>query len=219
MSLLTSKTIRMGLTLVMAAGVLSTLSGCTDDEVVASALVIGAAAVISSDDTPPPPRHWHHEPPPFHPGPGPGFGHGPGPGPGGFDHHRHELAGAVDSSALDAAAAKAAAAATATSSAAASFKSSDARVTAMADRYGITEYAATYAVRAIVLAQTKDTSGIEALGLSVGDMKELYQGKKALEAAKIDAAASTMKMTSAATAQFFSDLQADTQAEKAARGL
>ena len=224
-SLFTSKAIRTGLTVVMAAGVLSTLSGCTDNEVVASALVIGAAAVISSDDNPPP-RHWHHD------GYGDGYGHdrydrggyGRG-GYGGYDRgpgrdcDRHELAGAIQSSALDAATAQASAAATSTSAAAAAFKSNDARVKAFAQRYEVTDYAATYAVRAILLAQAKDTSGIEALGLSVGDMKDLYQGKKNLEAAKIETAAAKMKLTSAATAQLFADLQADTQAEKAARGL
>ena len=223
MSLKNSKSIGMGLTFVLAAGVLSTMSGCTDDEVVASALVIGAAAIIS-DDSPPPRRHdtviiVHED----HRGRGRDHGRG---GWGGRrddrrDDRRHDLAGAVQSSALDAAAAAASnadVAATSTSASAAAFKSADKRVTALAKRYAITEYSATYAARAILMAQAKDTAGIEALGLTVGDFKQVYEGKT-LEAAKVETAAAAMKMKPAAAANFFANLSADVQAEKAARGL
>lgn len=203
MSLLTSKMIRSGLTFVMAAGAFSTMSGCTNNEVAASALVIGAAAIISSDDSPAPHRRYHRE------RYVPRYDRHRGP-------HRHDLAGEVQSSALTAAVA--AASSKATSPSAAAFKSADARVIALADNYDISHYAATYLVRAIVLAQAKDTSGIEALGLSVGDFKELYEGKE-LEAAKIETLGAKLKMDAASTAQLVADMTVDVQAEKAARGL
>jgi hypothetical protein len=201
MSLLTSKMIRSGLTFVMAAGAFSTMSGCTNNEVAASALVIGAAAIVTADDSPAPHRHRRDRYVPRydrHRGP-----------------HRHDLAGEVQSSALSAAVD---AASKATSPAAASFKSADARVIALAENYDISHYAATYLVRAIVLAQAKDTSGIEALGLSVGDFKELYEGKE-LEAAKIETLGAKLKMDAASTEQLVADMTVDVQAEKAARGL
>lgn len=120
----------------------------------------------------------------------------------------HDMSATVASSALDAKIAPAAS----------SFVSKDARVIALADKYDVSDYAATYLVRAIVLAQAKDASGVKDLGLSVGDFKDLYDGKE-MASAKIDVLASKLKMDSASTSRLVSEMAADVQTEKAARGL
>ena len=212
MSLINSKIVRSSLTLILASGVFSTMSGCTDNEIAASALIIGAAAILNSDETPAPHRYHHDR-------------YVPRSDDGVYGSieiegsRRHDFAARVQSPSLSLALAEVTSAADKTlSPAAAAFRSTDARVIALAKNYEISDYAATYLVRAIVLAQTKDTSGIEALGLSVGDFKDLYQGKS-LEAAKVEKLGSKLQLKEAAAAQLVSDLTIDVQAAKAARGL
>lgn len=98
------------------------------------------------------------------------------------------------------------------------FQSQDARVIEVANNYDVTHYAATYLVRAIVLAQTKDSSGIKALGLDVSDFKDIMKGE-ALEAEKIQALSKRLLVSETEATRIVTEMSEDIQAEKAARGL
>jgi hypothetical protein len=98
------------------------------------------------------------------------------------------------------------------------FVSQDSRVIAVSDNYDVTHYAATYLVRAVVLAQTKDTSGIKALGLDVSDFKDIMKGNS-LEDAKLEALAKVLLVDKTEAERIVGEMSEDIQAEKAARGL
>lgn len=102
--------------------------------------------------------------------------------------------------------------------AASDFVSTDARVIKVANSYDISHYAATYVVRAILLAEAKDTSGIKALGLDVSDFKDIMDGK-ALESDKLNAMSLRLLMSKGETEDLVQNMSQDIQAEKAARGL
>ena len=88
----------------------------------------------------------------------------------------------------------------------------------LATNYDISYYAATYLVRAIVMAQAKNTAGVKDLGLSVSDFKNLFDGKETA-AAKVDILSAKLKIDNAPTARLVQEMTADVQAEKAARGI
>jgi len=98
------------------------------------------------------------------------------------------------------------------------FVSTDARVISVANSYDISHYAATYVVRAILLAEAKDTSGIQALGLDVSDFKNIMDGK-ALDSDKLNAMSIRLLMSKGETEDLVANMSTDIQAEKAARGL
>ena len=98
------------------------------------------------------------------------------------------------------------------------FVSTDARVIEVANNYDISHYAATYIVRAIVLAQTKDSSGIKDLGLTVSDFKDIMDGDK-LEAGKLNALSLRLLMNKQDTEQLVQEMSEDIQVEKAVADL
>lgn len=203
-------TVRMALTLTLAAGAFSALPGCTSDEIAATALVIGAVAIVSDDDASVEVRDHRHERrdrrerdrfdrrdwdrPDFDRHEGPGR-RGP------------RFAGSAESL-------KAEGLVLATPK----FVSTDARVINLANNYEISHYAATYLVRAIVMAEAKDTTGVKELGLELTDFRNLYQGKKIAES-KVQALGSKLRLNADETARLISDMSEDVQIEKSVRGL
>lgn len=185
----------------LAAGSLVALPACTDGEIIASSIIIGAA-VIADDDH----DHHHHH----HHGrivrPQPHYPSNPvRPG-----HHRVSPPRRVyaleqgQRLAID------------EQAPAPEFVSSDERVIKTADKYEISHYAATYVVRAILLAQSKDLSGMKDIGLEKSDLKKIYQGK-ALDDDKLQVMAAKLLMSEEDTAILIDDMSQDIQAEKAAR--
>lgn len=208
----------------LAAGSLVALPACTDGEIIASSILIGAAVI--SDDNHYERRHHHHDgrrrddlrerrerrerdrynrnddyqgriERPFYPDHPVRPGHGPVTPP---RRRTFALEQAQTVSQLPVS----------------DFVSTDARVIKTAEKYEISHYAATYVVRAILLAQTKDLSGMSDLGLEKSDVKSLYDGKP-LSENKISAMATKLLMTPEETALLVDDMSADVQAEKAAR--
>jgi hypothetical protein len=98
------------------------------------------------------------------------------------------------------------------------FVSTDDRVIALANNYDVSHYAATYIVRAVALAQAKDTSGIEALGLDVKDFKAIMDGDS-IEADKINALSLRLLLSKSETQRLVSEMSEDIQMEKSVRGL
>ncbi|MES2965564.1 MAG: hypothetical protein V4760_16910 [Bdellovibrionota bacterium] len=98
------------------------------------------------------------------------------------------------------------------------FVSTDDRVIAVANNYDVSHYAATYLVRAVSLAQAKDSSGIKALGLNVQDFKAIMDGES-LEAGKISALSLRLLMSKADTERLVGEMAEDIQMEKSVRGL
>lgn len=98
------------------------------------------------------------------------------------------------------------------------FVSQDARVIAVANNYDTSHYAATYIVRAVLLAQAEDTSGIKALGLEVKDFKNIMDGKS-LEADKLTALSTRLLLSKAETERVVQEMSEDIQMEKAIRDL
>ncbi|MEK7355896.1 MAG: hypothetical protein AAB250_05575 [Bdellovibrionota bacterium] len=98
------------------------------------------------------------------------------------------------------------------------FVSTDARVIALANNYDVSHYAATYLVRAVALAQAKDTSGIKALGLDVSDFKDIMDGDE-IEASKVNALSLRLLMSKSETERLIGEMSEDIQLEKAARNL
>ncbi len=173
------------------------LPGCTDEEVIESAVVIGAAALCASG----PGCEVHTAPPPYYgPGPGPGF-HGPGPFPGGPGPGPHghfvavkEVAAVVPSATVDP------------------------RVANFSAHYQISDYSSTLLVRAILLAQNGDNSGITDLGLQVSDFQEVYEGQT-LSADKISTLSSKLLLSTDETTRVMTNISSDVQAEKEKRGI
>ncbi|RYZ68950.1 MAG: hypothetical protein EOP05_15575 [Proteobacteria bacterium] len=203
---------RTALVLTLAASAASALPGCTSEEIAATALVIGAVAIVSDGDVSAPVREhrndrrdhrgWDRGPRgdgPRHDGP---RGDGPrGPrGDRGF--------AATESTAQFAGLLKSAP----------KFQSKDARVINLANNYEVSHYAATYLVRAIVLAEAKDASGVKDLGLELKDFRDLYQGKE-LADSKVQKLGAKLRLSESETARLVSDMSEDVQIEKAVRGL
>jgi hypothetical protein len=202
--------VRSALTLVLAAGAFSTLPGCTADEVAATALVIGAVAITADGDASIPVRDHRHERRQHrgwdrHDGPRGDFDRFPGRGPGRRDRGPGHFAAESDAQFSSLVSAP-------------KFVSSDARVINMANNYEISHYAATYLVRAIVLAEQKDVSGVKDLGLELKDFRDLYQGKE-LAGKKIETLGAKLRLSQSETARLVSDMGEDVQIEKAVRGL
>ncbi len=208
-------TVRMALTLTLAAGAFSVLPGCTSDEIAATALVIGAVAIVSDDDASVEVRDHRHERRDRrdrdrfdrrdwdrqdfdrHEGPGrrgPRFA---------------ESAESLKAEGLVFATPK---------FVSPKFVSTDARVINLANNYEISHYAATYLVRAIVMAEAKDTTGVKELGLELTDFRNLYQGKKIADS-KVQALGSKLRLNADETARLISDMSEDVQIEKSVRGL
>lgn len=99
-----------------------------------------------------------------------------------------------------------------------SFKSSDARVVKIADKYEITDYAATYIARAIILAEQKDLSGVKEMGLSLKDLQKVYKGKE-IETSKLEAVSEKLVLSRGDTQRLLKEMSEDIQVEKTARGL
>lgn len=187
--------IRKAITSVVAVAALATMPGCTAEEFATTALVIGAVAIAADSDVSVDvrdSRHHRRGRGGYDRGGRGGYGRG---GRGGGRHYAAPLAFGKKE-----------------------FVSQDARVIRMADNFQIPHYAATYLVRAIVLAEQKDVSGVKDLGLEPSDMRDLYQGKR-IDSEKVEALGSKLLLSPAATKQLIADLSADAQLEKAARGL
>lgn len=88
------------------------------------------------------------------------------------------------------------------------FQSTDARVIKVADKYQISDYAATYIVRAIELAKANDESGITDLGLEKSDFAKVIKGK-ALSEEKMQALSSRLLMTPERAEKLLSDIKND----------
>lgn len=78
------------------------------------------------------------------------------------------------------------------------FVSHDERVAKVSERYGISHYAATYVVRAALLAEQDDMSGLTDLGLNKKDLEKIYEGKQ-IASDKMDSMAAKLLMTNAET--------------------
>lgn len=203
--------VRLVMTVALSAGAFSALPGCTADEIAATALVIGAAAIVSDGEASLEVREhrhdrrerrgWDRHDGPRHDGP-----RHDGPGRGG-----PRFAASSDSAPFASLVSTSAVAKSA-------FESKDQRVINLAHNYNISHYAATYLVRAIVLAEAKDVSGVKELGLELKDFRDLYQGKKVAEA-KVEKLGSKLRLNADETAQLVSDMSEDVQIEKAVRGL
>lgn len=196
---------RTAMVLTLAVGATASLPGCSAEEIAATALVIGAVAIVSDGDVSAPVRDRRNDRR-DHRGWDRPRGEGPrGDGPRG---PRGRDFAATESTAQFAGLLKSAP----------KFVSKDARVINLANNYEVSHYAATYLVRAIVLAESKDASGVKALGLDLKDFRDLYQGKK-LENSKIEKLGSTLRLSGSETARLVSDMSEDVQIEKAVRGL
>lgn len=202
------------LTVALAAGSLVTLPACTDGELIASSIIVGAAIIGSDND-----GHYydrgHRRDRSYRPIERRGRG-----GRGHIPPRRHyayslEQAGATTSALETALASQDAAAVSAGEY---EFVSTDERVIKVADKYAISDYAATYVVRAVVLAQAKDLSGIAELGLEKSDMKKLAEGKE-LKAEKIEKMSAKLMLSTDETERLVKELSEDIQAEKAAKNI
>jgi hypothetical protein len=74
------------------------------------------------------------------------------------------------------------------------FVTHDSRVATVSDRYNISHYAATHVVRAIVLADKGDMSGLQHMGLTSQDAQDVYSGK-ALPEVKLNAVGTKLNMS------------------------
>lgn len=192
--------------LAMSGLMMTSLAGCTDQEVAASALIIGAA-IICDDDC-----GSHHETRK------PGRGHH-NPRHDHRDHRddRHDRRDRRDRRDRDDRGRGRHWSATVSSSAlaktASDFVSTDARVIKVSNRYEVPHYAATYLVRAIVMAEVQDMSGIKDLGIEVADFRGIYEGKK-LESAKIDILGKKLLLDRAETERLLKEMSQDVTTEK-----
>jgi hypothetical protein len=86
--------------------------------------------------------------------------------------------------------------------------SSDKRVRTVADKYAISDYAATYIVRAVELAKANDESGITDLGLTSKDFEKMMKGSQ-LDADKLNAVSAKLLMSTEAVEQMIFDIKND----------
>jgi hypothetical protein len=78
------------------------------------------------------------------------------------------------------------------------FTSHDERVAKVSEKYGISHYAATYVVRAALLAENNDLSGLADLGLNKNDLENIYQGK-GISQTKMDVMGAKLLMSNTET--------------------
>lgn len=95
----------------------------------------------------------------------------------------------------------------------ASFTSPDPRVAGAAQKYGISHYAATWIVRATLLAEQDDMTGLNELGLEKKDLEKIYEGKK-LKTEKMNGLGEKLLMTNQETQKLIDAIAANVEAEK-----
>ncbi len=94
-----------------------------------------------------------------------------------------------------------------------SFTSPDPRVAGVAQKYGISHYAATWIVRATLLAEQDDMTGLHELGLENKDLEKIYEGKK-LKPIKMNGLGEKLLMTNEETQRLIEAIAANIEAEK-----
>lgn len=211
----------------MAVVTIGSTTACTETEVLTAALVIGAAVVAPTptDHYRPigrghyPRDRWDRDN--RGPGRGPGRGnggHGGGHGGGGYDRGGRDDRGGRGAPRDHRGPRRNTFALTTKAVAPAEFVSDDARVIKIADKYEITDYAATYIARAVILAEQKSLAGVQELGLTKRDLQKVYQGKE-LETSKIEVLSEKLVLSRGETQRLLKEMSEDIQVEKAARGL
>lgn len=92
------------------------------------------------------------------------------------------------------------------------FTSHDERVARVSEKYGISHYAGTYVVRAVLLAEKNDMSGVADLGLDKKDLENIYSGKS-LSPEKMDALSKKLLMPVKDTEKLATEIAAAIEAD------